>query len=71
MIEVKGSGRSFAGYLNGVRVTRPYWNKETALKAADRIEKQRKSKDRLCLHCRTVFTSEGPHHRLCNDCRRL
>ncbi len=25
---------------------------------------------RNCMRCRRAFTSTGPHHRMCNDCRR-
>jgi hypothetical protein len=71
MIEVIGSGTSFALYRGAKQVAGPYWNKETALRAAERIEKQAKVKKRPCMHCRRAFTSEGPHNRLCNDCRRL
>lgn len=30
-----------------------------------------KLKRRACLRCDRVFLSEGPHHRLCQDCREF
>ncbi|GAB4539426.1 MAG: hypothetical protein Tsb0024_10030 [Ruegeria sp.] len=71
MIEVLGSGNSFAAFRDGKQITRRYWNKETALRAAERIEKQRQVRNRKCLNCAQVFRSEGPHNRLCTTCRRL
>lgn len=71
MIEVRGSGQSFACFRDNQQIAGPFWNKETALRAAERHEERRKTKKRPCMHCRQTFKSEGPHNRLCNTCRRL
>jgi len=38
-------------------------------RAKDRVEKQARMKDRPCITCGRTFTSEGPHNRMCNECR--
>jgi hypothetical protein len=36
----------------------------------DAILKRRARQPRTCLRCGRGFESEGPHHRMCGDCRR-
>lgn len=41
--------------------------------AHDRAEfklRLRRRRERKCITCPTVFLSEGPHHRMCDRCRR-
>lgn len=32
---------------------------------------QTRTTQRACLRCRKEFASEGPHHRMCGDCRGM
>lgn len=51
--------------------TKLYLNdSELTLMATDEIRRF-PLKERTCMHpsCKTVFTSTGPHHRFCENCR--
>ncbi|GGH36095.1 hypothetical protein SAMN05444007_108218 [Cribrihabitans marinus] len=70
MLDVIGSGRAFAAFNGEQRVTRWYHNRCQAQSAAERLLRRSRQLRRPCLCCGAKFTSEGPHNRLCNQCRR-
>lgn len=41
----------------------------SCIQRLDRQEQKAKKQTRLCMCCKTPFTSEGPHNRLCCRCR--
>ncbi len=57
-------------YHDGVLVHCPA-SLERSRSALDRLRKKARQKVRKCLTCRERFHSDGPHHRMCDACRRL
>lgn len=48
----------------------PSHRKDKAFDAKKRLEREAGMRSRTCLTCSTRFDSEGPHHRMCQSCRR-
>lgn len=61
----------WAVYEGQEQLTNPTDRQDTAERHLDEIERARRTKRRNCMCCQTHFLSEGPHNRLCPDCRRL
>jgi hypothetical protein len=40
------------------------------MKVLDDVMEESKVGARQCLHCRRMFTSEGPHNRVCRGCKQ-
>lgn len=71
--EVTGSGNSYAVYEAGGRVSPFCSSRDGAFSYIPGLERKRRREtaiERPCLCCSTIILSEGPHHRLCDDCRR-
>lgn len=48
----------------------PIKNRWWAEERAEALEREQRRTRRSCLCCRQSFVSDGPHHRLCNVCRK-
>lgn len=51
------------------QVSRVYGPEERADAWVARERKRRRTVERRCIACRTVFASKGPHNRMCSACR--
>ena len=71
MLDVRGSGSSWAVYRGASRISRYYSNHSMAETAAHGLERKARQQPRPCLCCGQTFPSEGAHNRMCTDCRRL
>jgi hypothetical protein len=63
-------GRYYAICRGDKLVRGPYSSWLAAMAALDRMERAGRVTIRACMCCGARFKSEGPHHRLCNRCRR-
>ena len=73
-----GIGYEFGGgwYLilpDGSRGEQSFANSNAALSAKGRAVRKAADaslcRDRACITCKTMFPSQGPHHRMCLKCR--
>lgn len=71
VLDVRGAGKSWAVYRDGVRVTPFFTANDIAAQAATQLQRRARASDRPCLCCNTVFTSEGKHNRMCKRCRSM
>lgn len=71
MFDVIGSGEGWQVRKNGRPVGNVYKTEERAFALINRLTRDEKLSERPCITCRTVFKSEGPHHRMCRPCRQL
>lgn len=70
LMEIRGSGHSWAIYHQGRKVQDLFGGMSQVEARAHNLEKAAKPrKTRACLTCRQSFESEGPHNRMCDDCR--
>ncbi len=46
-------------------------SRQGALSVLDSVLSARRGQDRPCLRCGTVFSSQGPHNRMCDGCRTI
>lgn len=70
--EIKETAGSFAVYRKGRRVTGFYRNRDNGASPAAGVERGRspgKTSRRLCICCGVPFRSQGPHNRLCTQCK--
>lgn len=68
---VQGAGSTFYVLKDGSEVCGPFYKWYEADAAKDRMIRKDKQRKRPCLRCRKEFTSEGPHNRLCDQCRQV
>lgn len=63
--------RQGAGYvvLKDDEVVQGPTSRQIAEEAMDRLVRKSKQKRRNCMTCAKPFLSEGPHNRMCKDCR--
>ncbi|KQI69410.1 hypothetical protein AN189_03030 [Loktanella sp. 3ANDIMAR09] len=66
---IRGQHGRFYITRDGDDVAGPYWSKDSADVAQDRLERKAKERERKCITCTEAFLSEGPHNRMCNGCR--
>lgn len=69
--DVRGSGKGWAVWKGSECMTRTFACNYTAQGVATRLENEEKQTTRICISCPEQFISTGPHHRMCNKCRRL
>ena len=62
-------GLGWAVHRGGTRVSKVYSSRLDAEARMDRIALNDRKRVRPCLCCSRLFTSEGPHNRLCDTCR--
>jgi len=70
IFEARGSGESWTVFDPNGNEVRGFRHNYDAEQMADRLTRQARLKDRDCLCCSRKFTSEGPHNRMCMDCRK-
>lgn len=71
-LTVVGSGHLFfVQDADGKQVSNRHWHRSEAEAAMERLEREARVTRRACLKCRAPFLSEGPHNRMCKECRRL
>jgi len=70
-LSVKRTRFGWAVFEDGARVSAEYALRERAEARMDRLAAARRParRDRPCLRCRSEFSSEGAHNRLCPRCR--
>jgi hypothetical protein len=69
-LQVTGGSPSFYVSRDGKDVLGPYYREDAAHAAMDVLKRKERQKKRPCITCQTSFMSEGPHNRMCDDCRR-
>lgn len=69
ILTVKSFQKGWAVFNGDQPVTRAYSCEYTAQGAATRLEKDARKRKRSCMCCDELFLSEGPHNRMCKDCR--
>jgi hypothetical protein len=71
-MEIRGVHHSWAVYHNGRKVREVTGGMAAAEAVAHNLERAARPKlNRPCLCCRSIFASEGPHNRMCDECRKL
>jgi len=68
-LAIKGSGFTYWVMDGAVAVAGPCSSLVSAQTKLDALERAKRVKERPCIRCRTVFMSEGAHHRMCGVCR--
>lgn len=64
-----GRGR-WAVFEGGKRIS-GILSRPGAVAVLDSMLSARRGQDRSCLRCGTIFSSQGPHNRMCDGCRTL
>ena len=54
---------------NGEQIAGPYTYKWRAEQVSDQLEAKARRSVRRCISCSASFESDGPHHRMCDNCR--
>jgi hypothetical protein len=54
---------------DGTVLTSGWGDQLQAIIRMEKLEAEAKLVTRPCITCRTDMRSEGPHHRMCDDCR--
>lgn len=71
-LEVRRYKHGYAVFEGGTRISQMWQNQRDAEDGMDKVQRRRKGKKkRKCLTCPTEIDSEGPHHRMCDHCRRF
>lgn len=68
---VEWIGHAWWVLSDGEKVAGPYKHQDYAEDRADTLKRAAKRKKRPCMCCGKVFLSEGPHNRLCDECRQI
>ena len=66
---IKGGWRTYLVLRDGKEVAGPFAQLWQAEEAVTRLERKERQRERSCMCCKAVFTSEGAHNRLCATCR--
>lgn len=70
-IRPHGKGHYMAFDADGHALSGPAGSFDMAMSIAENALKQRAKRSRPCLCCSQTFLSEGPHNRMCDNCRTL
>ena len=68
-VRVAKFGSGYAVWRDGLRITGAVASHEEAMGVAERKIAQARQRKRPCISCGTTIRSEGPHHRMCRQCR--
>lgn len=66
---IEGSGTHYYIMKNGAEVMGPFGSHGRAQDVRDELIRKERMRERPCITCGIKFMSEGPHNRMCDDCR--